>query len=132
MFGSYGRTLGAASLGPGSSGSQFKYRADRLLAIRSCSSTPVSPFWSLPLLVLSLRSMYTHLFLPALASVAAAQTYSATYLPSNAPAISEQGQSGTNKCGTGSNQTSVCQNAYCKLPLTLLLFHSLLITVLYV
>ncbi|KAI0251177.1 hypothetical protein BJV78DRAFT_1126703 [Lactifluus subvellereus] len=41
-----------------------------------------------------------------------AQVYSATYLPSNAPAQSEQGQSGTNQCGTGSNQTSICQNAY--------------------
>ncbi|KAI0297875.1 hypothetical protein B0F90DRAFT_1952683 [Multifurca ochricompacta] len=41
-----------------------------------------------------------------------AQTYSATYLPSNAPNQSEQGQTGTNKCGTGSNQTSQCQNAY--------------------
>ena len=40
------------------------------------------------------------------------QTYSATYLPSNAPAQSEQGQSGTNQCGTGFNQTSLCQNAY--------------------
>lgn len=41
-----------------------------------------------------------------------AQTYSATYLPSNAPVQSEQGQAGTNQCGTGSNQTSQCQNAY--------------------
>ncbi|TFY69583.1 hypothetical protein EVG20_g3093 [Dentipellis fragilis] len=41
-----------------------------------------------------------------------AQTYSATYSPSNAPDHSEQGQSGTNKCSTGSNQTSQCQNAY--------------------
>ncbi|KAN0135466.1 hypothetical protein V8E53_006745 [Lactarius tabidus] len=43
---------------------------------------------------------------------ARAQTYSATYLPSNAPQQSEQGQAGTNQCGTGSNQTSQCQNAY--------------------
>ena len=41
-----------------------------------------------------------------------AQTYSATYLPSNAPQQTEQGQTGTNQCGTGSNQTSQCQNAY--------------------
>lgn len=41
-----------------------------------------------------------------------AQTYTATYLPSNAPAKSEEGQSGTNQCGTTSNQTSQCQNAY--------------------
>ncbi|TFK49003.1 hypothetical protein OE88DRAFT_451481 [Heliocybe sulcata] len=39
-------------------------------------------------------------------------TYSATYLPSNAPAQSEQGQAGTNQCGSGANQTSECQNAY--------------------
>lgn len=41
-----------------------------------------------------------------------AQTYSATYLPSNTPNQSEQGQTGTNQCGTGSSQTSQCQNAY--------------------
>ncbi|KAI0066786.1 hypothetical protein BV25DRAFT_1776966, partial [Artomyces pyxidatus] len=41
-----------------------------------------------------------------------AQTYSATYLPSNAPKQTEQGQAGTNQCGGGSNQTSQCQNAY--------------------
>ncbi|KAH9060325.1 hypothetical protein EDB83DRAFT_907050 [Lactarius deliciosus] len=41
-----------------------------------------------------------------------AQTYSATYLPSNTPQQSEQGQAGTNQCGTGFNQTSQCQNAY--------------------
>lgn len=43
---------------------------------------------------------------------AKAQSYSATYLPSNAPDHSEAGQSGTNKCGVGLNQTSNCQNAY--------------------
>ncbi|TDL25242.1 hypothetical protein BD410DRAFT_826540 [Rickenella mellea] len=47
----------------------------------------------------------------ALAAAAHAQ-YSATYLPSNAPAQSEQGQAGTNKCGTTSDQNSTCQNAY--------------------
>ncbi|KAI8974882.1 hypothetical protein BD414DRAFT_424059 [Trametes punicea] len=47
-----------------------------------------------------------------LASVALAQTYSATYLPSNAPQTSEQGQSGTNQCGSGHDQNSMCQNAY--------------------
>ncbi|KAI0045028.1 hypothetical protein FA95DRAFT_1561593 [Auriscalpium vulgare] len=41
-----------------------------------------------------------------------AQTYSATYLPSNAPNHSEQGQAGTNKCGTTASPTSNCQNAY--------------------
>lgn len=40
------------------------------------------------------------------------QTYSATYLPSNAPPTTEEGQTGTNKCGTGSSQTSMCQNVY--------------------
>ncbi|KAG6815004.1 hypothetical protein H0H87_005927, partial [Tephrocybe sp. NHM501043] len=41
------------------------------------------------------------------------QTYSATYLPSNAPDKSEQGQAGTNRCpSTNLNQTSECQNAY--------------------
>ncbi|THH00115.1 hypothetical protein EW026_g2356 [Hermanssonia centrifuga] len=48
----------------------------------------------------------------ALPLIVRAQTYSATYLPSNAPAQSETGQSGTNECGTGSNQTSMCQNVY--------------------
>jgi hypothetical protein len=41
-----------------------------------------------------------------------AQTYSATFLPSNAPAQTQQGQAGTNQCGTTANQTSICQNAY--------------------
>jgi hypothetical protein len=53
----------------------------------------------------------------AFAALAArAQTYSATYLPSNAPAQSEQGQTGTNQCSSGSNQTSNCQNVFCKRP----------------
>ncbi|KAI0628541.1 hypothetical protein C8Q77DRAFT_1067566 [Trametes polyzona] len=47
-----------------------------------------------------------------LASIALAQTYSATYLPSNAPKTTEEGQSGTNQCGTGHDQNSMCQNAY--------------------
>ncbi|KAF5311021.1 hypothetical protein D9619_007903 [Psilocybe cf. subviscida] len=38
--------------------------------------------------------------------------YSATYLPSNVPAKTENGQAGTNQCGTGSNQNSQCQNAF--------------------
>lgn len=41
-----------------------------------------------------------------------AQTYSATYLPSNAPPTTEEGQTGTNQCGTAANQTSNCQNVY--------------------
>ncbi|KAF7331497.1 hypothetical protein MKEN_00028600 [Mycena kentingensis (nom. inval.)] len=42
----------------------------------------------------------------------AGPAYSATYLPSNVPDKTEQGQLGTNRCGTGLNQTSMCQNAY--------------------
>ncbi|KAH9478621.1 hypothetical protein JR316_0009078 [Psilocybe cubensis] len=45
------------------------------------------------------------------ATLSSAQ-YSATYLPSNVPAKTEQGQAGTNQCGTASSQTSECQNAY--------------------
>ena len=48
----------------------------------------------------------------ALASTAFAQTYTATYTPDDAPKISEQGQSGTNQCGSGSDQGSMCQNVY--------------------
>ncbi|KAH9888092.1 hypothetical protein C8Q73DRAFT_203327 [Cubamyces lactineus] len=55
---------------------------------------------------------YAPLLSLTLASVALAQTYSATYLPSNAPKTSEQGQSGTNQCGSGHDQNSMCQNAY--------------------
>ncbi|KAF8893217.1 hypothetical protein CPB84DRAFT_1783449 [Gymnopilus junonius] len=47
-----------------------------------------------------------------LARLSNAQVYSATYLPSNAPPTTEQGQTGTNQCGTGSSQSSNCQNAY--------------------
>ncbi|KII87737.1 hypothetical protein PLICRDRAFT_42246 [Plicaturopsis crispa FD-325 SS-3] len=54
----------------------------------------------------------TALFAIALTSFAEAQTYTATYLPSNTPDHSEQGQTGTNRCGTGFNQTGLCQNAY--------------------
>ncbi|KAK0447612.1 hypothetical protein EV421DRAFT_1900983 [Armillaria borealis] len=49
--------------------------------------------------------------LSSFAGVAYAQ-YTATYLPNNAPATSEQGQAGTNKCGTTNDQKSNCQNAY--------------------
>lgn len=38
--------------------------------------------------------------------------YTATYTPQNAPDQSEAGQTGTNKCGTGSSPDSMCQNAY--------------------
>ncbi|KAI0821903.1 hypothetical protein BC628DRAFT_1328512 [Trametes gibbosa] len=55
---------------------------------------------------------YAPLVSLTLASVALAQTYSATYLPTNAPKTTEQGQSGTNQCGSGHDQNSMCQNAY--------------------
>jgi len=56
--------------------------------------------------------MQSLIVLSSLAAGALAQTYSATYLPSNAPNQSEQGQAGTNKCGTSHSDTSMCQNAY--------------------
>ncbi|KEP54830.1 carbohydrate-binding module family 13 protein [Rhizoctonia solani 123E] len=49
--------------------------------------------------------------LSAIAEVASAQ-YTATYLPTNVPAHTEKGQIGTNQCGSGNNQTSLCQNLY--------------------
>ncbi|KAF8885286.1 hypothetical protein CPB85DRAFT_1181889, partial [Mucidula mucida] len=42
----------------------------------------------------------------------ASAQYSATYMPDTAPETTEEGQTGTNKCGTESSQTSMCQNAY--------------------
>ncbi|KAG1753582.1 uncharacterized protein EDB91DRAFT_1043497, partial [Suillus paluster] len=59
-------------------------------------------FQSIPFVALSL----------ILSAYAQSPTYSATYLPSNAPYQSEQGQTGYNNCTTGYNQTSQCQNAY--------------------
>jgi len=58
--------------------------------------------------------MFALFFLVTVALVARtrAQTYTATYLPSNAPDHSQDGQYGTNQCGTGSSQDSLCQNAY--------------------
>lgn len=47
-----------------------------------------------------------------LSGYAQSPTYSATYLPSNAPYQSEQGQAGYNNCTSGYSQTSECQNAY--------------------
>ena len=38
--------------------------------------------------------------------------YTATYDPTNLPSSSEEGQYGTNACGTTSSQDSKCQNAY--------------------
>ena len=56
--------------------------------------------------------MITALFslLPLLALVNG--QYTATYDANNLPQSSEQGQYGTNACGTASSQTSNCQNAY--------------------
>lgn len=51
----------------------------------------------------------------SLAARAGAQTYSATYMPSDAPDHTQQGQYGTNACGVSSSQSSMCQNAYRKL-----------------
>ncbi|KAI0716990.1 hypothetical protein C8Q76DRAFT_726197 [Earliella scabrosa] len=48
----------------------------------------------------------------ALASGAFAQTYSATYLPDTAPKTTEEGQTGTNQCGTSNDQNSMCQNVF--------------------
>ncbi|KIY73299.1 hypothetical protein CYLTODRAFT_428616 [Cylindrobasidium torrendii FP15055 ss-10] len=55
--------------------------------------------------------MFASALLLSLAACAAAQ-YSATYLPDTAPDHTEEGQTGTNKCGTNSSQSSMCQNAY--------------------
>ncbi|KAI0337212.1 hypothetical protein BDW22DRAFT_1433510 [Trametopsis cervina] len=41
-----------------------------------------------------------------------AQTYSVTYTPDNIPKKTQEGQTGTNQCGSGSSQDSSCQNAY--------------------
>ncbi|KAG9107339.1 hypothetical protein FRC07_008643, partial [Ceratobasidium sp. 392] len=38
--------------------------------------------------------------------------YTATYDPANLPDKSEAEQSGTNNCGTGNSQDSMCQNVY--------------------
>ncbi|KLO14420.1 hypothetical protein SCHPADRAFT_317601 [Schizopora paradoxa] len=56
--------------------------------------------------------MHTFFVISGLAASALAQTYSATYTPGNAPNQTEQGQEGTNQCGTSNSQTSMCQNAY--------------------
>lgn len=59
---------------------------------------------------------HSGLFLASFCGLSAAQTYSATYLPSNVPNQTEQGQTGTNQCGSGFNQSSECQNVYSMLP----------------
>ncbi|KDQ08602.1 hypothetical protein BOTBODRAFT_48091 [Botryobasidium botryosum FD-172 SS1] len=48
----------------------------------------------------------------SLSALSVAAQYSATYLPYNAPTTWQNGQTGTNKCGTESSQTSMCQNLY--------------------
>ncbi|GHJ88534.1 hypothetical protein NliqN6_4936 [Naganishia liquefaciens] len=56
--------------------------------------------------------MIGKLALASLLPSLALSQYSATYYPDNLPAITEDGQYGTNQCGTGSSQDSKCQNAY--------------------
>ena len=67
---------------------------------------PPSPIPSL------LEMLYTTSIVFALISWAYGQTYSATYAPSDLPQTSEQGQSGTNQCGSTNSQNSSCQNVY--------------------
>jgi hypothetical protein len=40
------------------------------------------------------------------------QIWNVGYMPNALPQTSENGQTGTNNCGTGSSQTSMCQTAY--------------------
>jgi hypothetical protein len=54
-----------------------------------------------------------------IAAAAHAQTYTATYTPEDAPGHTQEGQAGTNKCGTGNSQDSLCQNAYSASPVYL-------------
>ncbi|KAF9032653.1 hypothetical protein BDZ89DRAFT_984206 [Hymenopellis radicata] len=56
--------------------------------------------------------MFESVVLLSLFLTCASAQYSATYLPDTAPETTEEGQTGTNKCGTASSQTSMCQNAY--------------------
>ncbi|KAH9941893.1 uncharacterized protein BXZ73DRAFT_88277 [Epithele typhae] len=56
--------------------------------------------------------MFRSAALLSFASVTLAQTYSATYTPDDTPKQSEKGQTGTNQCGSRSNQSSMCQNVY--------------------
>ncbi|CCA71107.1 hypothetical protein PIIN_05042 [Serendipita indica DSM 11827] len=58
---------------------------------------------------LNLSHMVT--LMAAVISVAA-QSYTATYDPANLPPTTEGDQAGTNQCGTGNNQTSLCQNVW--------------------
>ncbi|KAH8928057.1 hypothetical protein BT69DRAFT_1237516 [Atractiella rhizophila] len=54
----------------------------------------------------------TLLTLFLLESPKVAHAYSATYLPSTVPNITEEGETGYNICGTGHSQTSMCQTSY--------------------
>ncbi|KAI5455164.1 hypothetical protein NCC49_002433 [Naganishia albida] len=56
--------------------------------------------------------MIAKLAIASLLPALALGQYSATYYPDNLPQTTEEGQYGTNQCGTGSSQTSNCQNAY--------------------
>lgn len=54
-----------------------------------------------------------HHLVPLLFLIAPALSqYTATYSPSSLPESTEQGQYGTNACGTSSSQDSKCQNVY--------------------
>lgn len=54
-----------------------------------------------------------HHLIPFLFLIAPAfSQYTATYSPYSLPDTSEQGQYGTNDCGTSSSQDSKCQNVY--------------------
>ncbi|CAE6468958.1 unnamed protein product [Rhizoctonia solani] len=70
------------------------------------SSLSSSPWLNLAAMVHLV--LYT---LSAISVVAKAQ-YTATYLPNNVPAHTEEGQIGTNQCGSGNSQTSLCQSLY--------------------
>ena len=48
----------------------------------------------------------------AIASVVLAQTYDQSFTPDTAPKTWQPGQAGTNQCGKGSDQNSMCQNVY--------------------
>lgn len=56
--------------------------------------------------------MNTLLVSVLLGLTARAQEYTATYDPAHLPPTTEGQQLGTNQCGTGNNQTSLCQNVY--------------------
>lgn len=62
--------------------------------------------------ILTMAALTVFLLLGMLTARGHGQTYSATYLPSNAPDHTQTGQYGTNQCGTQSSQDSLCQNAY--------------------